>query len=493
MQKHGFVDYEAAGRMGKFDTMTEALELDDVQGLVVRGYVRLTSACYILIEVVNPGAARTWLGALASELNTSASRPSATAINVAFTRAGLTTLGLPVAAVRMFSLEFIDGMVDPHRSRILGDLEESAPEYWDWGGPCMPGLHALLLLFASGDEQLEQLATEQIHRFQDSGLRQLARLDTSYLGLREQFGFRDGISQPTIDGLGYSDTSLNTVQPGEFVLGYPNERGQFAPSPTIAAAQNTRGLLRPGPGSNGQPDFGRNGAYLVFRQLRQDVRGFWGFAERATRHPDGSADEAKRNWLAAKMVGRWPSGAPLVKAPEQDDPALASDNDFAYAATDLYGYRCHVGAHIRRGNPRDSLDPAPGSEQSITIGKHHRLIRRGREYGPPVDPATLFTSEPSNEDDVGRGLHFVCLCADIARQFEFVQHTWLMSTKFSGLYDDADPLLGAPSQAAGTFTVQADPLRHRYSGLSRFVTVRGGAYFFLPGIRATRYLASLSS
>jgi Dyp-type peroxidase family len=472
--------------------MTEALERDDVQGLVVRGYGSLTSACYVLIEIVDPVAARGWLGALASQLNTSASRPPATATNIAFTHAGLGKLGLPASAAAMFSLEFIDGMVEPHRSRILGDLNESAPECWDWGGPSTLELHAILLLFASGDGELEQLYAQQTQGFLESGLRELARLHTSYLGSREQFGFRDGISQPTIDGLGYGDASMNTIQPGEFVLGYANERGQFAPSPTVTAGQNARGLLRSSPASNGQPDFGRNGSYLVFRQLRQDVRGFWGFAERATRRPDGSSDDAKRTWLAAKMVGRWPSGAPLVKAPEQDDPALAADNDFAYAATDLYGFRCPIGAHIRRGNPRDSLDPGPGTEQSITIGKHHRLLRRGREYGPPVDPTTLFAADGS-DDDVDRGLHFVCLCADIARQFEFVQHTWLLSTKFGGLYDDADPLLGAPPQASGTFTVQADPLRHQYSGLSRFVTVRGGAYFFLPGIRATRYLASLST
>ena len=261
---------------------------------------------------------------------------------------------------------------------------------------------------------------------------------------------------------------MNTIQPGEFVVGYANEHGQFAQA----------------------PDFGRNGSYLVFRQFQQDVRGFWRFADGATRNPDGSSNEARRTWLAAKLVGRWPSGAPLVKAPDNDDPTLATDNDFAYAANDPYGFGCPVGAHIRRGNPRDSLEPGPGTQQSIAVGKHHRLIRRGREYGAPVDPTTLFTDGPAAGDDADRGLHFICLCSDIARQFEFIQHTWLMSTKFSGLYDDADPLVGAPPTSGGTFTVQAQPLRHRYSGLSRFVTVRGGAYFFLPGILATKSLAS---
>jgi Dyp-type peroxidase family len=296
-------------------------------------------------------------------------------------------------------------------------------------------------------------------------------LDTVNLGVNEHFGFRDGISQPTLAGFGRTDTPMNTIQPGEFVLGYSNEHGQFAQA----------------------PDFGRNGSYLVFRQLQQDVRGFWKFADAATHNPDGSSNESRRTWLAAKLVGRWPSGAPLVKAPDGDDPSLATDNDFAYAADDLYGLNCPIGAHIRRGNPRDSLDPGPGTQQSINIGKHHRLIRRGREYGRPVDPQTLFSADIAPGDDVDRGLHFICLCSDIARQFEFVQHTWLMSTKFSGLYDDADPLLGAPRPESGTFTVQARPLRQRYSGLSRFVSVRGGAYFLLPGIRATKYLATLRS
>jgi Dyp-type peroxidase family len=451
--------------------MADALEFADIQGLVVRGYGNLPAACYVLIEIPDSAAAgaHAWLGRLSSQLDTAESRPTDSATNVAFTHAGLRKLGLPATSLAMFPLEFVDGMVDSHRSRILGDVDESAPEYWDWGGPLTTGVDAVLLLFATENAALEQLYSTRKQQLEQAGLRELVRLDTSDLGGREHFGFRDGISQPTIAGFGRTDTPMNTIEPGEFVVGYHNEHGQFAQA----------------------PDFARDGSYLVFRQLRQDVRGFWRFVDGATRNLDGRSNESRRTWLAAKLVGRWPSGAPLVKVPDGDDPTLATDNDFAYAANDLYGFRCPIGSHIRRGNPRDSLEPGPGTQQSINVGKHHRLIRRGREYGPPVDRQTLFSDDAAHGDDVERGLQFICLCSDIARQFEFVQHTWLMSTKFSGLYDDSDPLLGAPPAASGTFTVPAQPLRHRYSGLSRFVSVRGGAYFFLPGIRATKYLAAL--
>jgi Dyp-type peroxidase family len=466
--------------------VNERLEVSDIQGLVVRGYGNLTSACYVLVDIVDPTAARGWLGAMADEVNTARMRPSSLAVNVAFTHAGLEKLGLPPTALGMFSLEFVDGIVDPHRSRILGDTGESAPETWVWGGPRTTAVDAVLLLFATDEDSLEQAYTDHRRRFEQAGLHELARLDTTNLGVREHFGFRDGISQPTIAGSGYSDTPMNTIQSGEFVLGYTNEHGQIPPTPTVPPAADPGRVL---PRSGDQPDFGRNGSYLVFRQLYQNVRGFWRFADTATRNADGTSNEARRTWLAAKMVGRWPSGAPLSKTPEHDDPSLATDNDFAYAATDLYGFNCPVGAHIRRGNPRDSLEPGPGTQQSINVSKHHRLIRRGREYGPPVDPTTLFATDASADHEVDRGLYFISLCGDLARQFEFVQHTWMMSTKFADLYDDADPLLGAPDASRGTFTVQSQPLRHRFDGLSRFVSVRGGAYFFLPGVRAIRFLA----
>jgi deferrochelatase/peroxidase EfeB len=142
------------------------------------------------------------------------------------------------------------------------------------------------------------------------------------------------------------------------------------------------------------------------------------------------------------------------------------------------------------------LDPDPGSEKSIAIGNRHRIIRRGRAYGRPVadsmEPEDILKAE---EDDNDRGLHFLCFNTNLGRQFEFIQQTWTNSKKFAGLYDDADPIVGDQDPndrgETGVFTMQASPIRKRITGVPKFVQTRGGAYFFMPGIRAVRYLALL--
>jgi Dyp-type peroxidase family len=258
----------------------------------------------------------------------------------------------------------------------------------------------------------------------------------------------------------------------------------------LPASAPGAGALPRDPAGSGRADLGRNGTYLVVRQLRQDVAGFWRYLESATRHPDGSADAAAKIRLGARLVGRWPGGAPLVLSPDRDDPALSSATDFGYYAADPDGLRCPIGAHVRRTNPRDSLDPDPGSQKSIDIGNRHRLLRRGREYGPVASADQLASGV---DDGIERGLHFLCLSANIARQFEFIQHTWVNNPKFSGLYQDADPLVAARRDGADCFTIPGQPVRTRLTALPQFVTTRGGAYFFLPGLKALRYLAGLGS
>ena len=294
---------------------------------------------------------------------------------------------------------------------------------------------------------------------------------------------------------------MHTVAPGEFLLGYLNEHGQHSRSPLVPAAADPGGLLprrpRSGDAASGPVaagledahDFGRSGSYLVLRTLDQDVGGFWRFMDAATRTPQGAPDPEARTRLAARMVGRWPSGAPLTRAPEADEPGLAEDNDFGYQAQDPHGLGCPLGAHVRRTNPRDSLPPKPGTQDSIDVGKRHRLLRRGRAYGAPVSPEEALAEDPGEPDR--RGLHFVALCADIARQFEFISHTWVMNPSFGGLLDDADPLLGGHTGRGTSFTLQDAPVRRRVTDVPAFVTVRGGAYFFLPGARALGYLAQL--
>jgi Dyp-type peroxidase family len=461
-----------------------ALDLTDVQGLTLYAYGRLRAARHVLLHAAEGALARRWLGELAGRVTSAAVRAGETAVNVALTAPGLAAIGLPAEALAGFSLEFTEGIVSPHRSRILGDVEESSPERWAWGGPGGERVDALLLLFATDERALADLVRVSVRGAEAAGLRVVATLDTVDLGDVEHFGFRDGISQPAIAGSGRAGGALDTIQPGELLLGYVNEHGQVTERPTLAPAADPAAVLPRDP-ATGRADLGRNGAYLVARQLRQDVRGFWRWADGETRAADGTADPDALALLASKVVGRWPSGAPLLLAPERDDPTLSRANDFAYHEADPYGWRCPVGAHVRRANPRDSLEPRPGTDRSIAVGRRHRLVRRGREYGPAVAPGTLLDAA---DDGVDRGLHFICLCADIARQFEFIQSTWVMSPKFAGLHADDDPLLGGRAGGGGEFRVQGRPVRRRMLGLPRFVTVRGGGYFFLPGLRALRYL-----
>jgi Dyp-type peroxidase family len=470
------------------DAVSAAPELEDVQGLLARGFANLTAARFVLVEIENRAAAGRWLGTVASVLTAADERPDDRAVNLALTSPGLRALGLDPAALALFSHEFAEGMATAYRSRILGDTGANAPERWDWGGPRTAPVHALLLLYGRDDAELASLEKEQTDAL--AGVRVVGRLGTSDLQGHEPFGFTDGVSQPVIEGLSQSGPPETTVRFGEFVLGYPNEYGRFTDRPILDPAADPAGALPRDP-DTGRPDLGRNGSYLVLRQLGQDVRGFWGFLDGVTKRPDGSSDPERRLRLAAKMVGRWPSGAPLALSPDRDDPALATANDFGYFERDRWGARCPIGAHVRRTNPRDSLDPQPGTARSYEINRRHRLLRRGREYGDQVTPEEALRGDGGDGSREERGLHFICLNANIARQFEFVNHTWLNNPKFDGLYDDADPLVGPSQPYGGTFTVQSEVVRERVTDVPRFVSVRGGAYLFLPGLAAIRYLARL--
>jgi Dyp-type peroxidase family len=462
----------------------EQIDLDDIQGIIARGYGNLTSACYVLLEIRDPASAKRWLGTLTGKITRGDEKPEDSALNVAFTSAGLRKLALPPEVLAMFSNEFNGGMTTPHRQRILGDSGESAPERWTWGGPRTGPIDLLLMIYARDDQELAEVYGTLRDQFSTGGLVEVKTLDTFDIGGTEHFGFKDGISQPFIQELAPSTPGKdeNTVKAGEFILGYRNEYGLYTDRPLLKPAEDPQGLLPADVAGSGGRDLGRNGSYLVFRQMRQDVPGFWNVVDRATRSSDGTSDLTARTRVAAKMVGRWPSGAPLLKAPDQDDPTLADDNDFGYHEIDPNGFNCPVGSHIRRANPRDSLDPDPGSARSIAIGKRHMILRRGREYGKPM------AEDTASEE---RGLHFICLNGNIARQFEFIQHTWLNNPKFDGLYDESDPIAGTNTSRGGMFTIQGKPVRRRILDLPQFVAVRGGAYFFLPGVRAIRYLASV--
>jgi len=466
--------------------MADALESADVQGIVARAYPELEAATYLPLSIGDAAAARRWLGSVAGAVTPATERPEAVALNLALTGSGLARLGLAEEVLRMFSMPFLEGLAVGPRSRALGDVGPDAPARWAWGGPREPEVDAILMLYARDDAALATLVEEHGRALADHGLSVLVRLETSHVGGHEPFGFRDGISQPIVEGLSKSGPEANTVRNGEFVLGYPNEYGLYTDRPTLDPGADPEGVLPRDPQGSGRADLGRNGSYLVFRQLAQDVAGFWSFLDGATRDDRGEGDAGRRRALAAKIVGRWPDGAPLALAPE-DDPALATANDFGYHREDPHGLRCPIGAHVRRSHPRDSLDPSPGSAESIAVGKRHRILRRGRKYGPPLSEEEALARASGGEDE--RGLHFICLNGNIARQFEFIQHTWQSNPNFAGLYGEPDPLVATAGGA--TFTIPGDPVRRRVTGVPSFVSVRGGAYFFLPGLRALRYLAAL--
>jgi deferrochelatase/peroxidase EfeB len=493
------------------------IDYSDVQGLVRFGHGKFPEACFLLLRVEDAAAARSWLAQVSITTAQTVADPPDTARQVAFTCEGLQALGIPAKIIEQFAPEFISGMAgDESRSRRLGDIGTNAPAQWQWGGPGnVP--HLLLMLYARRGK-LDEWSQTMTRSLPQGGVSLLKRLDTAELDGYEPFGFRDGISQPELDWslqrqAGTKDQIAygNLVALGEFLLGYPNEYGQYTERPLIDATGGASATLLPAMDQPGKNDLGRNGTYLVLRHLRQDVQGFWQFLDQqANAHP------ALREVLAEAMVGRTREGMPLASmtAPHHGGalpPGDRSLNEFTFAG-DQNGVRCPFGAHIRRANPRnaDLPDGTSGllSRLLRTLGfcresirtdamssvRFHRLLRRGRKYGPVLTPEQAIRDEqPDNEE---RGLYFICLNANVGRQFEFVQNAWIMGTKFNGLTEESDPLLGnrttlQGNSAADAFSLpQPDGVRRRLTGIPQFVSVRGGAYFFLPSIRAIRYLAN---
>jgi Dyp-type peroxidase family len=482
---------------------TVKVAVGDVQGLVARSYKGFRHAQYVPVTLPSNGPedARAWLRGLipcldrASRWSGDRVKAQGHAVNIAFTYAGLAQFGLDRTAVG-FSREFVEGMAgdNKHRQRLLGDTGETAPEKWRWGGPTPPAIHAMLFLFAEDEASFDRLKSRESERARRHHVTLGTPLATTWLGDKEHFGFNDGIAQPVIGGLERDRTRPDnrTVLPaGEVILGYPNAYDVIPMSPTVPEDGISKKYLEPPEEDPARlakaRDFGRNGSYIVFRQLEQHVKAFWSDVnDRA----DG--DPCRRKLLAAKMVGRWPNGAPLVLHSSEPAHFDTSANDFSYEQ-DLDGDKCPIGAHIRRTNPRDGLRPDTGESRRVS-GRHH-LLRRGRGYGTPLsetfDPDEILKT---TEADGGRGLHFICFNTDIGRQFEFVQSTWMNSAKFDGLYGDPDPLMAPHLEPSceddvRCFTAQNSPVRRRYRNLTtRFVTMVGGAYLFMPGIKALRYL-----
>ena len=517
--------------IGTMPRPDDALESDEVQSIVFRGlpaYRYTLSAAMALPD--DRAQRRAWLDLLCRQVRFG-EHPDLSqriATFVGFSARGIARCldchDRPEEAERVMSTfpsAFRLGMAN--RAAVLGDRGTSAPGGWRWtdadtAAGAARTADVMLFIYGTTLEECRlaldrhyailkpaatwEIATQPTEKTLQAEEASRSRGERA-APMYEHFGFRDGISQPIIRGsqrAAATGNAADLVAAGEMILGYRNSAGYVAPAVTVPAEHDPGDDLETDTpafasrfprfdGSRGSDsrDFGRNGTFMAVRQLAQDVDGFNGClaAQRQKLESYPGLREAiggpvTEDWIGAKMMGRWHTGASLIDAPhavEGRPPPDTADNDFNFASDDPQGLRCPFGAHIRRANPRGSLapdDPAQG-----VIERRHRLLRRGRPYsGADGDPAE-------------RGMLFVALCADLERQFEFLQQSWIGSPAFHGLTNEPDPITGPPPcNGTHDFTIPTTAGAITLEGLTSFVTVKAGGYFFLPGRSALRFLAS---
>lgn len=517
---------------------------DNTQGFVPTGFSTLPFGVALFLELPEH-CGGDWLKALQAEVPVTAAGDVGgapgldQAASIAFTWTGLQRMRLPETALASFAAPFREGMFQEDRLRRLGDRRSG--EWLDtvtlngpnWSGntpsiqrserigaysvgtadPAQPiltptSVHALLLIYtktAALADQASKTTEAILERHKVGIVRRLPLLlDIEEKGFsREHFGFADGLSQPKpfdeggavkLDGEDVVKPDLiHGVPLGEFMIGYKNGHQERAPGPVVPGEfdggekdpRPCNAGLSPHPEAQGFFDIGENGSYLIVRELRQDVSAFWRSMEEAAtviQQHDKEAKHVDSDWLAAKVVGRTTEGhvlrpeGPLGPSTENAAPA----NDFLFYDADQLGFGCPLGSHVRRANPRDALASKPEDKSTLLdAANNHRILRRGRKYGPKLQDRT-------KDDGEDRGLLFMCLNTDIARQFEFIQQTWLLNTDFATLFEEVDPLVGAD----GGMTIPEDPLRRRVN-VQTFVQMAGGEYFFLPSMPALQYLTLL--
>jgi deferrochelatase/peroxidase EfeB len=427
-------------------------------------------AAFFLLRVEKAEAARLTLGALPVTSGTPWQQKPPFCVNVGLTFEGLAALGLPKGSLDSFPEEFAAGAL--RRCAETGDTGPCSPENWSYGlGET--GLHALILLFAQTDETRDaQTAVLRTQLLANGAWSEIAVLPGDVLpDSKAHFGYRDGFSQPTIDcGLGNPVPDKQPVAPpGEFLLGYPSQFDQF-----------TYSIPTP-------EELGRNGSFMVLRILEQNCAAF-----DALLAESGGKYGISGELMAAKIAGRWRNGTPLSVSPDSDSPTTPLDvselNLYDYAPTDANpsayndrkGYRCPIGSHMRRANPRGATIAGNG-------GSRHRIVRRGIPYGPAYDPA-------HPDDGIERGLLGLFIGVSIKDQFEFLMSEWINGSAFApGIYGTTDPLLGNSPEGQNKFVIpreNAAPVV--VSPFPRLVTTRGSAYTFLPSVTAIKFIASIS-
>ncbi|MEM8699832.1 MAG: hypothetical protein AAGF44_11700, partial [Pseudomonadota bacterium] len=474
-------------------------------------------------------------------------------ISLSFTVDGLRALEVPEEAIATFPIAFTDGMAPKvthgdtsRRAGILGDYGPNDSANWAWGGRQDSGggpgrqsdIHLMLAVFGWRRKRVDQVFKTLISDASGTRLAtQGARIDTRLvtreegggvedsigkfdrIQMTEHFGYRDAISQPFFEGTQRArdasevEKRFHQVPVGDFVLGFRNSRKQPTPDISLPEGADPQSYL---PLTEAhKPDFGRFGSFQVVRQLEQDVPGFnrlvEAAADRLGAEPEPPAtgpewlatwrkwmhglpaDLRKKERAAALLMGRWRDGTPLIAETGLPDPqhpgqALRENqppqpaNNFGFHHMDSAGLICPIGSHVRRVNPRDCLPPGPDKSLELTLG--HRIMRRSRLYGPAVENGAFEASDTSP-----RGLLFICFNTDLNRQFEFTQHTWINNPNFGRQTGEIDPILGTQDRGRTHASIADRPLPHRLELGQQIVRVKGGAYLFLPGLPALRYLA----
>lgn len=540
-----------------------ALQTDQIQSFVFGGASHLKSGCCLVLqshdtEFGDISDLRSFLLKIENKITFGQTKPEEQAVYFAVSNTGVRNLSIGAQERETkpwqgdkklnninetdptwFSSPFVLGLDNDERAKVLGDPLVEDREEWDWGAFNNERMHELgvLLVYAKDDEKLSDIIQElrqdtnqtgltfhevmfkthnkSVNEDTDEASKQTENDDSDHKQnghIKEPFGFVDGISNPIIRGTtraAKNSNSIHLVNPGEFILGYRDNRDYFPPSPQVPASDDIHRLLPALPNqqpqkypkfgernSDGLRDLGRNGSYLVIRQLEQDVDNFKsyseGYAQYVLNRLSGKAANTDvldsndpknismmQTIVQAKMMGRWQDGQSLVTRPaylnefynglDLNNPKSAKnditskflheDNEYLFGRDDPQGYACPFGSHVRRSNPRDSLDP--NNSKELEVSNRHRLLRRGRTY--------------KEKDSKVEGTFFMCLNADIDRQFEFVQQSWINGRNFHGLRNEHDPI----STNSGEFTIQCPGVNYQFP-MEKFITVKGGGYFFVP-------------
>jgi len=523
--------------------MTPKVDLDNIQGNVVKAYGRygLGVARYVFFHVTVPVAGRKFVGDIVPLVTTGApwtdpARIPSVTTNIGFTYEGLRHLDVPEVTLHGFPETFSMGM--KARREIIGDTGPSLYRHWDpiWNNNDDDKQHVHVIVIIDGKEEQDlENRYQEIQRIlaANPGVSQLvghrgAGVDNlpyqpasglppspetlGYPGGKEHFGYSDGISTSYFEGCGedpilvigggkptgqdpHTAAGWAPLAAGEFVLGHPDEAFEYPEAP-------------------GPPLFSRDGSFMVYRKLHQNVGSFHSYLDaEGAKFPEG------KEALAAKFAGRWRNGAPLVSFPTEKSAnefiaelaplqvkvwtRTASPQEQARFAElslqlvaydygdDTSGARCPFGSHARRTNPRSALEFGNAKAFNVpgALSNRRRILRRGLPYGHVEDPTS---------DDGEHGVVMMIVNADISRQFEFVQQQWINYGNDFGLANDPDPLLGnhginESRRAGGRMIIEGDKDAGKppyfCDRMPTLVETRGGDYFFLPSVTCLRMLA----